>query len=233
MRTDAELGCLHTADQVRLVRALDGILYGTAATVFIIAGFILRYILDLRVSQVISLTVAFAAVATLLIPGRMRVFPEAVVRQVGRLKLAAICTAGLVPFISWWLRLLDSSYFLVLSGLAFAAVIWYCLELMTFAASLLDWLGEERLHREVRLARTCLIYLLLVPVASIYVTFSLSWLSVHGVNPSDILTVWFRFPPQFKLLILLPLLVVVSVLWRLREPVLRATPSPVRADARA
>jgi len=111
-----------------------------------------------------------------------------------RLRASWLALSGLAPFVSWWQRCPESLFLAVGAMLALGALGWSLLE----AVAVTNCLGSGRhvpwLRRETLMARILLLYLLLIPIVALCITFVLSFFVGLTALPSDWLRSWRLIP---------------------------------------
>ncbi|OGV63345.1 MAG: hypothetical protein A3K19_29075 [Lentisphaerae bacterium RIFOXYB12_FULL_65_16] len=165
-------------------------------------------------SNAVLLPLIGVALASLAIPLPVGASPRAA-DTLGRIKVSAVLTLGLAPFVSWWLRADENLYLLLMAVVACYAVIWYLLELSSFLFELTRDDGPVQLRLEIRLAHSALFYLGLVPVLAVHVSFLIALVMVRGTVLSDLSRTWMIVPWPARYGMLLPVIYLITLLWRL------------------
>lgn len=119
---------------------------------------------------------------------------EGMAGEGGRLWAAWLSLMGLAPFVSWWQRCSDSLYLAIGAMVALGVLGWALLELVAAVSGLAAARSIRRLRREALVARVLLLYLLLIPILALSITFALSSLSGMTPLPSDWLRSWRIIP---------------------------------------
>lgn len=204
---------------MRVLRPLDAIVYGLAATVVCLAHPAVRTTALDEPSSVFVIPLAGVAAATLALPSEAYggEWPAAV----WRLKLAAMSMAGLAPFASWWWRAQGSAYFALAAGLAVFASIWYAIELTSALAEVARTCAAPSLLRRAVVTRVLLLYLVLAPAVAVAATFlgSLALVSESGLR--DLRSLCAVIPTFLRFLGLLPLIEAGALAWECRTAVAR------------
>ena len=210
--------------QTRLARALDGIAYSLLAALLIVChpGLGNTVLGDLGNLHVLPLLLLTAS--SLWIPGDA-VTPGLSGQSVWRLKLAALVTLGLAPFVSWWIRIADSVYLLLACAAAVYAGIWYLVELAGLIREVLRERNETQLARQAGIARILVLYFTLIPTTSVYVAFTVALLLFQDAVLSDLQRTWGSVPPPVRWLMVLPILNLIWLAWRVYGAIIAAPPS--------
>jgi hypothetical protein len=138
-----------------------------------------------------------------------------------RARLMALINFGLSPFLYWWNKLPDNSFFSLMVGLLAVTGLLFLFNLNLVIARLGEMLPDETLRQETRqftrMNRTLLI--VLVGLAALYL-----FLQQMPQLPGTLLLVLAglqRFSQTFVLLlVLLPLSMTMALLWKTKEVIL-------------
>ncbi len=188
----------------RLGRRFDAIGYGLIATTFVVAHPRLGVTLlgDLSTSYMLPLAgVVFASV----------VFPVKLMddcwrRRFFRLQIAGIIMFGLAPFLSWWLRSIEHPYLVLVANLSIYAAIWYGLELLQLLAAIHHEARADKHEAAIRFTKVFVIYLVLVPVLVIHISFLMAFLGFQDVVISDLKATWSLLPTIVRYIMMLAVL---------------------------
>ncbi|MBT3377267.1 MAG: hypothetical protein HN742_05050 [Lentisphaerae bacterium] len=203
----------------RLARALDGIAYCLLATTLIVfLPYVGRTPLG-ELGHLHILPVLGLCAATLRLPSPSS-SEEATTHLLWRLKASAVTVLGLTPFVSWWLRTLDSPYFLVAGTAGLFAANWYLFELASFIRAVLHKCGNERILFEAKLARVLTFYCVFIPTLGVNLTFVGALILVRGTVLSDLERTWEYLPYPVRFLMLLAVLNLLFLVWRVHSVVL-------------
>ena len=221
---------------VRIIRALDGILFCLFALAFLAlwptAG---RDLLGQH-DMICVLPVFVLAWCALGIPGEFEGLPPWP-GQVRRLRASVLCSAGLSPFLVWWLRRTGDNYLLtnaLLDLLAGACALFF---LVVIGEQLCRFLGLSGLGWEARFTKGLVFWLMIVVGIGGLAVFLLISMVVFPANtpgetlaqfvglsdlPLEIGERWSRLPGLVALfLALAPLVFAVSLIVRLRFALLQ------------
>lgn len=205
----------------RLARALDGIAYCLLATTLIVfLPFAGRTPLG-ELGHLHIVPVLGICCATLRFPD----LPNRDGTENGliwRLKAASLAALGLTPFISWWLRTLESPYFLIVGTAGLFAANWYLFELASFVRQVFVICGDDRLLFEAKLARGMIFYCVFIPTLGVNLTFLGALLLVPETVLSDLLRTWEFLPHPVRFLMLLAILNLLFLIWRAHSVVLKS-----------
>ena len=138
-----------------------------------------------------------------------------------RARLVALVNFGLSPFLYWWNRMPDNSFFTTVVGLLAVTSLLFLFNLNLVIARLGEMIPDEMLRQETRqftVINRSLLVLLLV-IASCYV-FLLQMPNLPGVLINVILHLQRVGQPLLMLLVLLPLSLTMSLLWKTKEVIM-------------
>ena len=204
---------------MRVLRPLDAIVYGLAATVVCLAHPSVRATPLGEPSSVFVIPLAGVAIATFALPAEACGGGWAA--TVWRLKLAAMSMVGLAPFVPWWWRAQGNAYFALAAALGVFAAIWYAIELTSTLAELARTCAARSLLRRAVVTRVLLLYLVLAPAVAVAGTFvgSLALVSDSGLR--DLRRLCAIIPASLRFLGLLPLIEAGALAWECRTAVAR------------
>ena len=138
-----------------------------------------------------------------------------------RARLVALVNFGLSPFLYWWNRMPDNSFFTTVVGLLAVTSLLFLFNLNLVIARLGEMIPDETLRQETRqftVVNRSLLVLLLV-IASCYV-----FLVQMPNLPSSLINILIRLQhigqPAVMLLVLLPLSLTMSLLWKTKEVIM-------------
>ena len=138
-----------------------------------------------------------------------------------RARLVALVNFGLSPFLYWWNRMPDNSFFTTVVGLLAVTSLLFLFNLNLVIARLGEMIPDETLRQETRqftVVNRSLLVLLLV-IASCYV-----FLLQMPNLPSSLINILIRLQhigqPAVMLLVLLPLSFTMSLLWKTKEVIM-------------
>ncbi len=138
-----------------------------------------------------------------------------------RARLVALVNFGLSPFLYWWNRMPDNSFFTTVVGLLAVTSLLFLFNLNLVIARLGEMIPDETLRQETRqftVVNRSLLVLLLV-IASCYV-----FLLQMPNLPSSLINILIRLQhigqPAVMLLVLLPLSLTMSLLWKTKEVIM-------------
>jgi len=199
--------------QLRVARALDGIAYGLlAASIIVVHPGLGRTPLgDLSNVYLLPLFGVLAATFALPVPPDVS---GKLPRMILRLRLACGATLGLAPFVSWWLRACEKPYFLVIAAVCMWSGIWYLLELTGLLHELLKRCSSMGLVFEAMVTRASVLYLDLVVVIAVHVSFIFALFLFPGTVPSDLPRTWLTVPAVLRCAMLLPIFLTIRLLFR-------------------
>ena len=138
-----------------------------------------------------------------------------------RARLVALVNFGLSPFLYWWNRMPDNSFFTTVVGLLAVTSLLFLFNLNLVIARLGEMIPDEMLRQETRqftVINRSLLVLLLV-IASCYV-FLLQMPNLPGVLVNILLRLQHVGQPVLMLLVLLPLSLTMSLLWKTKEVIM-------------
>jgi len=138
-----------------------------------------------------------------------------------RARLVALVNFGLSPFLYWWNRMPDNSFFTTVVGLLAVTSLLFLFNLNLVIARLGEMIPDEMLRQETRqftVINRSLLVLLLV-IASCYV-FLLQMPNLPGVIINILLRLQRVGQPVLMLLVLLPLSLTMSLLWKTKEVIM-------------
>ncbi|MBN2451526.1 MAG: hypothetical protein JXR77_14140 [Lentisphaeria bacterium] len=144
-----------------------------------------------------------------------------------RLRASWLAVAGLSPFPGWWSRCSEARYLALGAALALSAAPWALLETVAVPAALAKARRRMALYHDAVLARAALLYLFLIPVAALLVTFAIAFLQGMATVPGDWLHFWRLIPPWGRLLMALSPLLAAANLARM---LLRMSPDLAQSD---
>lgn len=121
--------------------------------------------------------------------------------QPWRLRASWLTFAGLAPFVSWWLRCPDVPYLAVAALAAMLSACWALLETSALVSRLARSRALPALALDALLARVSLLYLLVIPIVSLWVTFGVALLVGWATVPADWLRFWRQIPYWGRLLL--------------------------------
>ena len=138
-----------------------------------------------------------------------------------RARLVALVNFGLSPFLYWWNRMPDNSFFTTVVGLLAVTSLLFLFNLNLVIARLGEMIPDEMLRQETRqftaINRSLLVLLLVI--ASGYV-----FLLQMPNLPSSLINILLRLQyigqPMLMLLVLLPLSLTMSLLWKTKEVIM-------------
>ena len=206
---------MYSPAQIRQVRALDGVTYSLTALAFIFYFPDIFRDLPGNPSFFSLLPIAFVALSTHFFPSGE--YSTAMFRKVVfRLKLVSIVMVGLSPFVIWWLRVPKEGYFMAVSGIAAGALGWYLVELLDFLRLFLRRIEKQRLAVQALVARTMLLYMVLVPFGTVYLAFFMANI-FDGQEILRFVRIWEFAPAAIRVFMFLPPLMALVVLWKSRR----------------
>lgn len=138
-----------------------------------------------------------------------------------RARLVALVNFGLSPFLYWWNRMPDNSFFITVVGMLAVTSLLFLFNLNHVIARLGEMIPDEMLRQETRqftAVNRSLLVLLLV-IASAYV-FLLQMPNLPGVLVNILLRLQRFGQPMLMLLVLLPLSLTMSLLWKTKEVIM-------------
>ena len=138
-----------------------------------------------------------------------------------RTRLVALVNFGLSPFLYWWNRMPDNSFFSTVLGLLAVSSLLFLFNLNLVIARLGQMIPDETLREETRqftaINRAMLV--MLVVIASCYV-----FLMQMPNLPGSVMRMIFQLQrigqPVVMLLVLLPLSLTMSLLWKTKEVIM-------------
>lgn len=138
-----------------------------------------------------------------------------------RTRLVALVNFGLSPFLYWWNRMPDNSFFSTVVGMLAVSALIFLFNLNLVIARLGQMIPDETLREETRqftaINRAMLV--LLVVIASCYV-----FLMQMPNLPGSVMRLLFQLQhvgqPIVMLLVLLPLSLTMSLLWKTKEVIM-------------
>lgn len=204
---------------MRVLRPLDAIVYGLAATAVCLAHPAVRTTALDAPSSVFLIPLAGVGIATFALPAGA--YGGEWAAAVWRLKLAAASMVGLTPFVPWWWRSQGSAYFASAAGLGVFATIWYAIELTSALAETARTCGARNLLRKAVITRVLLLYLVLAPAVAVAATFvgSLAMMPDSGLR--DLRRLCVVMPTSLRFLGLLPLIEAGVLVWECRTALAR------------
>jgi len=129
-----------------------------------------------------------------------------------RLRAAWLAVAGLAPFFAWWLRCSDSLYLAAGAAAALAAAAWALLETAYLVSQVARSRGLGALALDTLGVRVGVLYLLVIPVLSLWVTFVAALAIGWAADPGDWLRFWRQIPTWGRTLLLYgPLLALLNL----------------------
>ena len=132
--------------------------------------------------------------------------------QVWRLRCAWLSVAGLSPFVAWWMRCLDVPYLAVASAASMAAASWAALETSWFVSQLGRSRGVQAMVLDALVVRIGILYLLVIPLAALWLTLIVALLLGWAASPGDWLRFWRQIPAWGRLPLLYgPLLALLNL----------------------
>lgn len=132
--------------------------------------------------------------------------------QIWRLRAAWLTVVGLAPFFAWWLRCADVPYLAGGAAGSLAAVSWALLETAFLVARVARSRGLSSLALDALSARVAVLYLMVIPVLSLWVTFLAARIVGWATVPGDWLRFWGQIPAWGRLLLLYgPLLALLNL----------------------
>ncbi|MFW5996531.1 MAG: hypothetical protein ACOCQP_00805 [Lentisphaeria bacterium] len=189
------------SDILRILRCFDALFYAFLALVFFLTYDIYtEAIITNRPSIFMSLPVLGVALATLALPSGYQ-WPRAAFNNLCSLKILALITAGLTPFIVWHVQGTDSVYLTIGAGLAFVAACLYLITLLRLLENLFRRRSYAMLIRLTRLLRSVTGFALLTPIATVYI-FVISDMVENRSIPVDVFyRFWVSLPPGLRIAI--------------------------------
>jgi len=131
-----------------------------------------------------------------------------------RLRFSGLCAVGFSPFVTWWLRCGDHPYLVIGTVFGVLSGVWFLIDLSSLLIVLSSHAGGGTGATDARIARMLLLYLLLIPILSLHVSFAAALLIMPGTVLADLERFWFLVPPLFRYLTVVPLLNLVRVCWQ-------------------
>lgn len=122
--------------------------------------------------------------------------------QIWRLRASWTAVAGLGPFFTWWLRCADNAYLASVAAVALVAAGWALLETAYVLAQVARSRGLRTLALDTLGVRIGLLYLLVIPVLSLWVTFVAALVIGWASAPGDWLRFWRQVPMWGRVLLL-------------------------------
>ena len=138
-----------------------------------------------------------------------------------RARLVALINFGLSPFLYWWNKMPDNSFFSTVVGLLAVSSLLFLFNLNLVIARLGEMIPDETLRQETRqftVINRGLLVLLLV-VASCYV-FLLQMPNLPYGLINILIRLQYIGQPAVLLLVLLPLSLTMSLLWKTKEVIM-------------
>ncbi len=138
-----------------------------------------------------------------------------------RARLVALVNFGLSPFLYWWNRMPENSFFTTVIGLLSVTSLLFLFNLNLVIARLGEMIPDEMLRQETRqftAINRALLVLLLV-IASGYV-FLLQMPNLPGALINILIRLQYIGQPVLMLLVLLPLSLTMSLLWKTKEVIM-------------
>lgn len=191
---------------LRLVRCLDAIhllllltaVLGLQWLIYRNAGWSqLRYVF---VPQILGL-----CIATLCLPANLPVRCCAGA-SLFQLKTAALVTAGLCPFVPWWLYASASTYLTLAGSAAVLAILWYLQQLAAYYAGVFGYYRRQVLRQLAVTAYHLVFYAALVPASVVFGLFVWACAGVNPLSSEDLPQFWARLPPWLYAIMALPLI---------------------------
>lgn len=121
--------------------------------------------------------------------------------QAWRLRAAWLTFAGLAPFVSWWLRCPDLPYLAAAAVAAQVGASWALLETTALISRLARTRVLHALVLDALVVRVGLLYLLVIPMISLWVTFGVALLAGWATVPGDWLRFWRQIPDWGRFLL--------------------------------
>ncbi len=138
-----------------------------------------------------------------------------------RARLVALVNFGLSPFLYWWNRMPDNSFFTTVVGLLAVTSLIFLFNINLVIARLGEMIPDEMLRQETRqftaINRSLLVLLLVI--ASGYV-FLLQMPNLPGGLINILIRLQHIGQPALMLLVLLPLSLTMSLLWKTKEVIM-------------
>ena len=138
-----------------------------------------------------------------------------------RARLVALVNFGLSPFLYWWNRMPDNSFFTTVVGMLAVTSLLFLFNLNHVIARLGEMIPDEMLRQETRqftvINRTLLVLLLVI--ASGYV-FLMQMPELPGALVNILVRLQRIGLPTVMLLVLLPLSLTMSLLWKTKEVIM-------------
>lgn len=209
---------------LRTVRCLDALFYA-----FIALGFFVFFesqsetVVTSRPSILLSVPVLAITLATLALPICQQ-WSGTVIKDLFMLKLLALITAGLSPFIAWHAHGSDSLYLVFVAGLALVTAFYYMIVLLRVIEILPGDRVEPAMLYLNRILRSVTGFALLTPAATVYIFVVLDMISNRNV-PADILyRFWIELPASLQtaipLLLCIYFILFLFLLWRIKADML-------------
>jgi hypothetical protein len=122
--------------------------------------------------------------------------------QMWRLRAAWLTLAGTAPFFGWWLRCTAVPYLAAAAAVAMAAAAWALLETTFLVSRIARSRGLTGLALDALLVRVGLLYLLVIPIATLWFTFVVALAAGWATVPGDWLRFWRQIPSFGRVLLL-------------------------------
>jgi hypothetical protein len=214
---------------LKLIRGIDGIVYGVAILLFLILDFVFISvgIIDVapgagrtelgHLNIVCALPVACIAWFTLRLPDRVLDIPDWPITM-RRVRLLAVTTAGLVPLAVWWTRVPSSRYLLANMAACLLVGVGFLFHFSRLLERLAEHIGEPALHAEARMTRFLVFWLMFVIMIAMIFVVAIGTV-MFRLQPSESvfrLLAEIRMHPWVLWFPLTPVVFFTSVLVRLR-----------------
>lgn len=121
--------------------------------------------------------------------------------QVWRLRAAWLTLGATAPFVSWWQRCPEVLYLAIGMLVSLAVLAWALLESVALVACVAKRRNLSVIVQDTLIGRVALVYLLLIPITAVGVTFVLALFTGVASVPSDWLRFWRLIPPWGRMLL--------------------------------
>lgn len=125
--------------------------------------------------------------------------------------------ALLSPFLVWWNKIPDNMYLLINSQLAALAGIGFIFNLNRLIQELTIFSGHKSMEWESRFIKLVIFYSMLIPLIAILLTYTIDSLITSGNAFKDYHTILSITPKWFRAIIIAPVILTFSLLYRIRH----------------
>ena len=198
-------------NEIRCIRVLDGLISG--ASIVFISLIFSRQLLTIPIAAIkyfYLVPVLFVFITIMNIPKNLH-SGKKWINALGRLRLFAFITLGFSPFWIWWHFNLNSSYFLINTGIFLFAQILCLYNMISIAAAAANEDDNKVFFLFCRFARLALIYAMIAPILALFLTV---WLGQN--NGGEVVIILYQIQGWNIIVLGLPFLLTIYVLWHWR-----------------